>query len=203
MQQTKVTSVLSEPQRALLSTITAGHEVINIAETELSCKAQLPELGTDPASLKWIEQTIDTHKQNVGSQIAAMNAATAQVVTLTSGPADDVDHTAVGAAITTIATNLPEMTKGVRMIAALMDDESSGERLLDAARKLCSAFSDLLKATEPETKEVTLFIPSNIYKYIYIFENINNIIIVINERYILNNAIPLMTTTVFRYLSIR
>ncbi|KAF7391235.1 hypothetical protein HZH66_009715 [Vespula vulgaris] len=153
VQQTKVTSVLSEPQRALLSTITAGHEVINIAETELSCKAQLPELGTDPASLKWIEQTIDTHKQNVGSQIAAMNAATAQVVTLTSGPADDVDHTAVGAAITTIATNLPEMTKGVRMIAALMEDESSGERLLDAARKLCSAFSDLLKATEPETKE--------------------------------------------------
>lgn len=154
VQQTKVTSVLSEPQRALLSTITAGHEVIHIAETELSCKAQLPELGTDPASLKWIEQTIDTHKQNVGSQIAAMNAATAQVVTLTSGPADDVDHTAVGAAITTIATNLPEMTKGVRMIAALMDDESSGDKLLDAARKLCSAFSDLLKATEPETKEV-------------------------------------------------
>ncbi|XP_076285547.1 talin_middle and talin-RS domain-containing protein rhea isoform X2 [Lasioglossum baleicum] len=153
VQQTKVTSVLSEPQRALLSTITAGHEVIHIAETELSCKASLPELGTDPASLKWIEQTIDTHKQNVGSQIAAMNAATAQVVTLTSGPADDVDHTAVGAAITTIATNLPEMTKGVRMIAALMEDDTSGDRLLDAARKLCSAFSDLLKATEPETKE--------------------------------------------------
>ncbi|KAL6422000.1 hypothetical protein ACFW04_010831 [Cataglyphis niger] len=153
VQQTKVTSVLSEPQRALLSTISAGHEVIHIAEMELSTKAQLPELGTDPASLRWIEQTIDTHKQNVGSQIAAMNAATAQVVTLTSGPADDVDHTAVGAAITTIASNLPEMTKGVRMIAALMDDDSSGERLLDAARKLCSAFSDLLKATEPETKE--------------------------------------------------
>ncbi|KZC14531.1 Talin-1 [Dufourea novaeangliae] len=153
VQQTKVTSVLSEPQRALLSTITAGHEVIHIAETELSCKASLPELGTDPASLKWIEQTIDTQKQNVGSQIAAMNAATAQVVTLTSGPADHVDHTAVGAAITTIATNLPEMTKGVRMIAALMDDDTSGDRLLDAARKLCSAFSDLLKATEPENKE--------------------------------------------------
>ncbi|KAL6268430.1 hypothetical protein P5V15_001566 [Pogonomyrmex californicus] len=162
VQQTKVTSVLSEPQRALLSTITAGHEVIHIAETELSTKAQLPELGTDPASLRWIEQTIDTHKQNVGSQIAAMNAATAQVVTLTSGPADDVDHTAVGAAITTIATNLPEMTKGVRMIAALMDDESSGERLLDAARKLCSAFSDLLKATEPETKE-PFYITSTLY----------------------------------------
>ncbi|XP_048267474.1 talin-1 isoform X3 [Bombus terrestris] len=165
VQQTKVTSVLSEPQRALLSTITAGHEVIHIAETELSCKAQLPELGNDPASLKWIEQTIDTHKQNVGSQIAAMNAATAQVVTLTSGPADDVDHTAVGAAITTIATNLPEMTKGVRMIAALMDDDSSGDKLLDAARKLCSAFSDLLKATEPETKEPSYVAISSSERY--------------------------------------
>ncbi|XP_066588504.1 talin-1 isoform X3 [Prorops nasuta] len=162
VQQTKVTSVLSEPQRALLSTITAGHEVIHIAETELTTKAHLPELGSDPASLRWIEQTIDTHKQSVGSQIAAMNAATAQVVTLTSGPADDVDHTAVGAAISTIATNLPEMTRGVRMIAALMEDESSGEKLLDAARKLCSAFSDLLKATEPETKE-PFYITSTLY----------------------------------------
>ncbi|XP_034947623.1 talin-2 isoform X2 [Chelonus insularis] len=153
VQQTKVTSVLSEPQRALLSTITAGHEVIHIAETELTTKAQLPELGNDPASLKWIAQTMVTHKQNVGTQIAEMNAATAQVVTLTSGSAEEVDHTAVGEAISTIATNIPEMTKGVRMIAALMDDDKSGDHLLDAARKLCTAFSDLLKATEPETKE--------------------------------------------------
>jgi hypothetical protein len=71
-----------------------------------------------------------------------------------AGSADEVDHTAVGAAITTITTNLPEMTRGVRMIAALMEDESSGDKLLDAARKLCTAFSDLLKAAEPETKEV-------------------------------------------------
>ncbi|XP_063985728.1 talin-2 isoform X1 [Diachasmimorpha longicaudata] len=153
VQQTKVTSVLTEPQRALVSTITAGHEVIHIAETELTSKAQLPELGNDPASLQWIAQTMVTHKQNVGTQIAEMNAATAQVVTLTSGSIEEVDHTAVGEAISTIATNLPEMTKGVRMIAALMDDDTSGDRLLDAARKLCTAFSDLLKATEPETKE--------------------------------------------------
>lgn len=71
-----------------------------------------------------------------------------------SGPVDEVDHTAVGAAITTITSNLPEMSRGVRLLAALMEDEDSGEKLLDAARKLCSAFSDLLKAAEPETKEV-------------------------------------------------
>lgn len=40
------------------------------------------------------------------------------------------------------------------MIAALMDDNDNGDRLLDATRRLCTAFSDLLKATEPETKEV-------------------------------------------------
>ena len=114
-------------------------------------------MGNDSASLRWIEQTIDTHKQNIESQIAAMNAATAEVVTLTSGSDNHVNHTAVGAAITTITTNLPEMTKGVRMIAALLEDECSGDKLLDAARKLCAAFSDLLKATEPETKEVFIY----------------------------------------------
>ncbi|XP_075218972.1 talin_middle and talin-RS domain-containing protein rhea isoform X1 [Lycorma delicatula] len=153
VQQTQVTSVLTEPQRALLSTISAGHQVITTVEKELITKAEIPELGTDPASLKWKETTLDTNKQNVSSQLAAMNAATAQVVTLTSGSVDEVDHTAVGAAITTITSNLPEMTRGVRMLAALMDDDVSGDKLLDAARKLCSAFSDLLKAAEPETKE--------------------------------------------------
>ncbi|KAJ9593984.1 hypothetical protein L9F63_014625, partial [Diploptera punctata] len=153
VQQMRVTSVLTEPQRALLSTISTGHDVIITAEQQLQTKAEIPELGSDPASLKWKETTLDTNKQNVSSQIAAMNAATAQVVTLTSGTADEVDHTAVGAAITTITSNLPEMTRGVRMIAALMEDDTSGEKLLDAARKLCTAFSDLLKAAEPETKE--------------------------------------------------
>lgn len=75
------------------------------------------------------------------------------MVTLTSGPIDEVDHNAVGAAITTIGSNLPEMTKDVKMIAALMDDKNMGEKLLDATRKLCNAFSDLLKAAEPESKE--------------------------------------------------
>ncbi|EEB19421.1 Talin-2, putative [Pediculus humanus corporis] len=152
MQQTKITNVLSEPHRALLSTISAGHEVIVTAEKELVTKVPIPPLGTDPASVKWKEDTLDTNKQNVSSQIAAMNAATAQVVTLTSGN-EDVDHTAVGAAITTIASNLPEMTRGVRMIAALMEDSGNGEKLLEAARQLCHAFSDLLKAAEPEAKE--------------------------------------------------
>ncbi|XP_048001980.1 talin-1 isoform X10 [Leguminivora glycinivorella] len=152
VQQTRVTSIMSEPQRALLSTITTGRELIKHTEESLS-RATLPSLGQDAASVKWKQVTMDTSKQVVTSQIAAMNAATAQVVTLTSGSTEEVDHTAVGAAITTITSNLPEMTKGVQMIAALMEDDDNGDRLLDATRKLCSAFSDLLKAAEPETKE--------------------------------------------------
>lgn len=152
IQQTQVTSILSEPQRALLGTITAGQQVITTIERELLTKIDIPELGNDAASLKWKETTVDTNKQNVSSQIAAMNAATAQVVTLTSGSVDEVDHTAVGAAITTITTGLPQVSRGVRTLAALID-ETSGVKLLEATRKLCFAFSDLLKATEPATKE--------------------------------------------------
>lgn len=75
-----------------------------------------------------------------------------------------MDHHAVGAAITTIGSNLPEMTKDVKMIAALMDDGNMGEKLIDATRKLCNAFSDLLKAAEPESKEVIFLV---YFKFIF------------------------------------
>lgn len=152
-QHPKVHSTMSEPQRALLSTITAGRSAVDKAQSDLSVKVQLPPLGTDPASVQWKQNTMDVKKQSVSSQLAAMNAATAQVITLTSGPPEEVDHPAVGAAVTTITTNLSEMSKDVKMIAALMDDDLQGENLLDAARNLCAAFYDLLKAAEPETKE--------------------------------------------------
>ncbi|XP_054725014.1 talin-1-like isoform X2 [Uloborus diversus] len=152
-QHPKVHSTMSEPQRALLSTISAGRCAVDRAQSDLSVKINLPELGTDPASVQWRQSTMDVKKQNVSSQLAAMNAATAQVITLTSGPPEDVDHPAVGAAVTTITTNLSEMSKDVKMIAALMGDDVQGENLLDAARNLCAAFYDLLKAAEPETKE--------------------------------------------------
>lgn len=152
-QQPHVRELPSEPQRALLSSLDAGREAVQASLRELDLPEQRPQLGSDPASLQWKQQSLDTHKQNLTSQIAAMNAATAQVVTLTSGPPEEVDQPAVGAAITTIASNLPEMSKDVKMMAALMDDEDSGDKLLDAARRLCNAFSDLLRAAEPQNKE--------------------------------------------------
>ncbi|KAK9743863.1 FERM central domain [Popillia japonica] len=163
IQKTKVTPILTEPQKGLLSTISAIQERITQYQHDLDTKAQVPVLGSDMAAKKWKQVTmaakkwkqvtLDTRKQNVGSQIAAMNAATAQVVTLTSGPVDEIDHTAVGAAITTIGSNLPEMTKDVKVIASLMDDTNMGEKLIDATKVLVNAFSDLLRTVEPEAKE--------------------------------------------------
>ena len=137
----------------MISTISHGQESIMKAENMLNEKAKLPPLGNDPASHRWIESQRNTSKQSVQSQVSAMNAATAQMVTLT-GYGDDTDHTSVGAAVNTISNNLPEMAKGIQMLAALMDDEgNNGDDLMGAAQQLCTAFSDLLSATEPNSKE--------------------------------------------------
>ncbi|CAD7082909.1 unnamed protein product [Hermetia illucens] len=147
----RISSVhLSEPQRALLGYISAGQEAISRAEEELRTKATIPDLGSDPHSIEWRENTLDTSKQAVTTHVATMSAATAQIVTASP---DDTDTDAIGSAVSQIAQTIPEVTKEVRLIAALMEDDNSGDKLLEAARKLCSAFSDLLRAAEPESKE--------------------------------------------------
>lgn len=55
VQQSQLTSVLSEPQRALLSTISAGHQVITTVEKELITKADIPELGSDPVQYSQLD----------------------------------------------------------------------------------------------------------------------------------------------------
>ena len=49
------------------------------------------------------------------------------------------------------------MSKGVKLLAALMDDEvGSGHKLMGAARMLAGAVSDLLRSVEPAAAEVRL-----------------------------------------------
>lgn len=80
-----------------------------------------------------------------------MGAATAEVVQLTAIP-EETDHR-VGTAIATIGSNLPEMGRGVRELAALMHDEHRAGDLIDAARKLCGAFGNFLEKVHPESRE--------------------------------------------------
>ena len=52
--------------------------------------------------------------------------------------------------------NVGEFAKDVKMLAALQEEEESGEDLLEAARRLAKAFSDLLNAAQPGGAEVSL-----------------------------------------------
>ena len=61
---------MSEPQRALISTISAGQEAIDSASSLLNEKAKLPPLGSDPASVKWKETQWNTNQQAVHSQVS-------------------------------------------------------------------------------------------------------------------------------------
>ena len=53
------------------------------------------------------------------------------------------------------SSNLPDFSRDVKMLATLNEDDDSGNRLLDAARGLIGAFSDLLRAAEPLNNEVS------------------------------------------------
>ena len=52
------------------------------------------------------------------------------------------------------SSNLTELTKGVKMLSALLGEEGDGNSILDAAKGLMGAFSDLLKCAQPESQQV-------------------------------------------------
>lgn len=143
---------LTQSQRALITSIEEGLTSIKQAESHMDRGATLPQLGDDAASKKWRQNTLDLSRQKVGAQISAMNAATAQLVTLSAGE-DEPDSQAVGAAVTVITSNMGDFSHDVRMLAALQEDDDSGKRLLDAAKKLAGAFSDLLNAAQPGQRD--------------------------------------------------
>ncbi|XP_078388745.1 talin-2 isoform X2 [Cetorhinus maximus] len=144
---------LTSAQQALMGTINSSMQAVQQAQSDLTEIDNLPPLGQDMASKVWVQNKVDESKHEIHSQVDAITAGTASVVNLTADPAD-TDYTAVGCAITTISSNLTEMSKGVKMLAALMDDDvGSGQDLLRAARTLAGAVSDLLKAVEPSSGE--------------------------------------------------
>ncbi|KAG8576338.1 hypothetical protein GDO81_009830 [Engystomops pustulosus] len=141
-------------QQALMGTINTSMHAVQQAHDDLSQVDNLPPLGHDMASRVWIQNKVDESKHEIHSQVDAITAGTASVVNLTAGDPSETDYTAVGCAITTISSNLTEMSKGVKLLAALMEDEvGSGEKLLGAARTLAGAVSDLLTAVQPSSGE--------------------------------------------------
>ncbi|KAB5565676.1 hypothetical protein PHYPO_G00244310 [Pangasianodon hypophthalmus] len=145
---------LSLAQQALMGTINSSMQAVQQAQADLGEVDNLPPLGQDRASRVWVQNKVDESKHEIHSQVDAITAGTASVVNLTAGDPTDTDYTAVGCAITTISSNLTEMSKGVKLLAALMEDEvGSGQRLMGAARTLTGAVCDLLRAVEPTSGE--------------------------------------------------
>ncbi|MED6267552.1 Talin-2, partial [Characodon lateralis] len=145
---------LSSAQQALMGTINTSMQAVQKAQIDLGEVDNLPPLGQDMASKVWIQNKMDESKHEIHSQVDAITAGTASVVNLTAGDPTDTDYTAVGCAITTISSNLTEMSKGVKLLAALMEDDvGGGNDLMKAARTLAGAVSDLLKAVEPTSGE--------------------------------------------------
>uniref|UniRef100_A0A665VZV5 Talin 2b n=1 Tax=Echeneis naucrates TaxID=173247 RepID=A0A665VZV5_ECHNA len=145
---------LSLAQQALMGTINSSMQAVQQAQSDLGYVDNLPPLGHDLASRVWVQNKVDESKHEIHSQVDAITAGTASVVNLTAGEPTETDYTAVGCAITTISSNLTEMSKGVKLLAALLDDEvGSGHKLMGAARMLAGAVSDLLRSVEPAAAE--------------------------------------------------
>ncbi|KAG7268298.1 hypothetical protein CRUP_023093 [Coryphaenoides rupestris] len=145
---------LTSAQQALTGTINSSMQAVNAAQASLDEFDTLPPLGTDAASQAWRKNKMDESKHEIHSQVDAITAGTASMVNLTAGDPADTDYTAVGCAVTTISSNLTEMSKGVKLLAALMEDEgANGQQLLGAAKNLASAVSSMLKTAQPSNIE--------------------------------------------------
>jgi len=134
----------AEAQRALISNLDKGRQAIREAERDLDDL----ETGWIPSDSKK-QVTFDLKKKALTAQLSTAAAATAHMIQLTSADEENFDYPALAHAVQTVAFNLPEIARDTKIIAKLMEDESQGEDLVDAARKLCKAFSDLLNAAEP------------------------------------------------------
>lgn len=134
---------LTLPQRDLQDHLEQAQDAVEEAQKVLDI--QSVEIDRSTYETREVEQK----KRKLSNQFAEINAATAQLVSLSAIPEEELNYPALTKAVNTVTTSLPTVAKDVKIVAQLMDDEESGERLIDAARRLCKAFSDLLNAAEP------------------------------------------------------
>ncbi|WKX89798.1 hypothetical protein Q1695_009001 [Nippostrongylus brasiliensis] len=151
-QRLRILDTYEHPQRALVGTIEATIKSVAEAEEELEREPhiELPRFHDDYSKRKWVDEQVTINKENVNERLAAMGAATAQVVQWTAVQEEYDDR--VGTAIATIGSNLPDVGRNVRDLAQFMPDRRRGD-LVEATRKLCGAFGDFLHAVNPEHEE--------------------------------------------------
>ncbi|CAD6186281.1 unnamed protein product [Caenorhabditis auriculariae] len=153
-QRMMISDMHEHPQRALIGTIEATIRAIDEAEEELQAEPyiELPKFKDEHSAHRWVDEQMAVNKENVNERLAAMGAATAQVVQWTATQEQDEYDDRVGTAIATIGSNLPDVSRNVRDFSAMMSQESRGD-LMEATRRLCGAFSDFMTAVNPEHEE--------------------------------------------------
>ena len=72
------------PKAGFLSNISAGFMAASATTAALDEPAELPDLGSDPASLQWKRNTLHISQENVRANIAAINGSAAAIILLTS-----------------------------------------------------------------------------------------------------------------------
>ena len=69
---------------------------------------------------------------------------------LLTGDGEETDSDAVGAAVTTITYNMPDLVKSIQILSSLMEEDGgNGKELMHLTQQLCEAFTDLFAAAEP------------------------------------------------------
>ncbi|KAK6048321.1 Talin, middle domain protein [Cooperia oncophora] len=139
-QRLRILDTYEHPQRALVGTIEATIKSVAEAEEELEREPEieLPKFHDDYSKRKWVDEQVSINKETVNERLAAMGAATAQVVQWTAVQEEYDDR--VGTAIATIGSNLPDVGRNVRDLAQFMPDRRRDD-LIEATRKLCGAFA--------------------------------------------------------------
>ncbi|KAI8799801.1 hypothetical protein BJ742DRAFT_115886 [Cladochytrium replicatum] len=138
---------LSGAQQALLLSIGNGFAKVNAALSDLDSTIQLPPLGDDPASRKWKQDTTDVNAENIASLSAGHLAASASLINQLVGALDELDYDTLGANISTLSSNLGQISQAAKMISAIAGGTQDG--ILDAVRELARTTAKLLELAQP------------------------------------------------------
>ena len=119
--------------------VNSGLASITTLQAELNTPANLPPIGRDPASLQWKQQTLEMNRQTAATLVGSQLAATAAIIGELDPDNENVDYDAVQANLSTMSSNLVQLTAAAKMAAALQDDPAEAERILEYSRQLNEA----------------------------------------------------------------
>eukprot|EP00842_Homolaphlyctis_polyrhiza_P006525 jgi/Hompol1/6874/HPOL_002361-RA len=140
---------ISEFQQAIIQTINNGLAVTAAAYADLSTPTHLPPLSSDPASVRWRQETCDITSEAVASNIASCLAAVGALIIHATGNTEDMDYDTIGSKLFTIISCVGQITQGMKMVAGLQVDDGHQQELLNAAKRLNETTSSVLRGLLP------------------------------------------------------